>query len=500
MLLGVVQVVIGYLLAGAMRGVALTQLLELNPAIEDGGLIFRVATSVITMSTTVAILTFAQATYQSHRLAITELTTETEQLRQTLLELERDSSKRDQTEAQAIAKRIVNELNRIELYPAKEQILEIQNLINNQVRPLSKEYAIELKRWIPEQTRQKRLTFRDIWAKVDLTLRFNSFWFLVALSLTPVPATLADYGLQAGIEIAVFTFAALSTSVWIGFKVSNRIVPRLRSPWQEIVFTALLVLMAFPGVAATYLALSDTPNPNTYVAIGLISFPAFAWILTLGSNLLTQLRETRTKLTEVEAQLRWAIARVNLLSWYSRGVVTRLLHGPIQNSMHISLIKMQNTQDEILVEDAIAELTARIEAASLESNQQISDKSEPELLLREAAAIWSEVAEVGIELEGDVSKQLSKDQPAGSIVVDLCNELLSNAIRHGKASKVQISLAAEPTLIKVRVQHNGQTQPQRSDHVSAGLGTKFLDSCSIRWESSRSGELTTTDIQLPLSL
>lgn len=504
----VLQQLVTFLLAGAARGFALAFLLAINPAIDDGRLDFRLPTSIITMGATLAILTFAYASYLDHKAAIAALSEETAQLSQTLEELSQAKRARDISAVAEVANRIVAELKLLELYPKERQIAEIQRLVNDQVKPLSKKYAEGLQQWHRKPATNQTESFKDIWLRLDPVGKFPPSWLIIPLSLTPVPATVAYYGLSAGVQIFLFTLIALSISIFFGRKLLKQVNARLSFPYKELSFTLVALLMAVPGVLATYLALIDTPYPYTYAVIGMIAFPTYAWVVSIGSALLADLQNSRAELVATQAQLRWAIARVNLLAWFSRGVVTRLLHGPIQNSMHITLIKMQQNRTATQIDDAIAELTKRISEAGLSATPKPTEQ-DLQHSLAQSIAIWEEVAEVELAATPQVLEALAHDSSAAGIVLDLCNEQVSNAIRHGKATKAEITIETKPKILKITLKHNGRSQGlnrvyqadvsgEKKDQV-AGLGTRFIENCSIFFETTMDPRgLTITEIELPL--
>lgn len=499
-----VPILLAYILAGAVRGLCLAGLLSLNPEIDDAGWLFRIPTSIITMGATVLILSFVVASYGKQQQAIADLVADTSQLRQSLEEIEIANTARDLSAVQTVAETVVAELKKLRLHPRENQISEIQQLVESQVRPLSKKYAVQIRTWLPDKPEQQRQSFKDFWLKLNPVSRFPSIWLLVPLSLTPVPATINDFGWVAGLEIALLTFFFLTSAVLLGSLVTSRLLVSLPSPLKEILFSIVLFVISVVGVSAAFLALLDTPNPHTYTVIGLIAFPVYAWVVTIGLALLDDLQRTQAELTKTQDRLRWAIARVNLLSWYSKGVVTRLLHGPIQNSMHVTLIKLQGSDFE--VDDALNELTDRIQKASADLGLL---QTPEELLARfhETTSIWGEVSDLELEVSDFVAQVLSRDPAAAGIVLDLCNEELSNAIRHGKATRAKITLTAVPDTLHITLQHDGQVRkPIVEDgssnytKISRGLGTKFLESCSVAFETktdaSKSSTLTT--IALPL--
>lgn len=483
-----------YIVGGAVRGAALSALLSFNGIITDASWSARITSSIISMGFTVAIVTYVWSTFKTHSDAINELVVETEQLSSALAQIELEANAQSLKHMSDISSEIIHELERIELSPGGEQVQEIQRVIDEQVRPLSKEFALDVASWVPANVKIPSPKFFKTWTSLDPVANLPSPWFAAGISLAPLPTAYAVFGQASAITLSLYIFIALLPSIFIGFKIARRIIPKLSSPWRELAFTGIMELIALPAVLATYLALIHTDNPSAYMVAGLITFPIYAWILAFGGALFEDLKHKRLALLDVKAQLNWAIARVNLLAWYNRGIVSRLLHGPIQNAMHATLIRLRNRDTLTVVDNVIKELQQRISSANENPDSGLGSFADLDSSFDDIRTLWNQIAEVSISCPSQVKDTLLLDKPAAAIVIDLCSEICSNAIRHGKATSVTIALEEKSPLITVKVTDNG-SKPTEGN--SNGLGRRFLDSCSISWNSSRVGNKNMLTVLLP---
>lgn len=490
-----IQVLISYVLAGAARGFTLATLLHLSGILEGGGWETRIFAGALSMSLTVAIITFFWSSYSDHVDAIAELEAETKNLSDALEQVSEEFQAAKFEKAAEISRAVVSELGRIELEPAEEQVEEIQRVINEHVRPMSLQMASDVQGWQPATAERRRFRFRDSWFTLNPVTKLPSMWFVLAISLSPLPYANAIFDSQRAVLLSICVFISLYPSVLIGFRIAKRIVPKFTSPKREIVFTLIMEAIAVPGVAASYLALLGTQSPGAFVIAGLVMFPIYAWILFVGGALYESVRENRRDLLTVSESLRWAIARINLLSWYHRGIVSRLLHGPIQNSMHAALIRLQNREIEAPVDNLIRDLKDRIENADTTENTVGVEGIQKSL--KDMVSLWAGIAEGKVEIDPETLQTLSQDLPAAVILLDLTNELYSNAIRHGKATKLSIEISTTDKTVCIVAVDDGDTP---SFSAGKGLGQRFLDNCSTSWSSTRVANLNRLEVVLPLSV
>ena len=95
--------------------------------------------------------------------------------------------------------------------------------------------------------------------------------------------------------------------------------------------------------------------------------------------------------------------------------------------------------------------------------------------------------------------ELTKDLDAAHCVNEFVKECTNNAIKHGKATEIDVQVTPlSDTRIEVRVANNGQHLPENQ----AGLGTRILDEITTEWNRERTtaGTLVTGTIALIPSL
>jgi signal transduction histidine kinase len=492
----VIVVLVSYVLGGVARGLLLSLLLEVFDFTE--GFIWqgRVAFSIAFITVTVSIATYFWTNYTNNVGAVAELREETAQLQSALAQLELEAQAQSVQQVADVSNEIVRELERIELYPAGAQEREIQRVINERVRPLSHQFAQEVRSWqpvvvLPPEARQK-----TIWRELDLTAKLPSMWLAFGYSLTTFPGALETLGFQTALLVSLASVATLVPAVFIAFWVARKVVPRLVPPWRELVFTLIVLAAAILGVTGNTIALIGTERPYAYVLAGLTTFPVYTWVLAVAGALWVDVATKEQALTEVSAQLRWAIARINLLAWYNRGIVSRLLHGPIQNSLHATAIRLKNADPEVVVDYVIRDLRQRIAETSPTTLVGKLDDADLNASLAEATRLWRGIAEVKITVSPAALSALELDLPAAEIVLDLCNEACSNAVRHGKAKNVAIEVAVSGSLLELTVFDDGAGAAATT---GKGLGTRFLDSCSVSWQISQREGKNLLQVQLPVS-
>jgi hypothetical protein len=487
-------VLTGYFFAGALRGATLAFLLSLSGISEGGGLAFRLPASAISMSVTVGIATYFWTTYVSYQDAVAELFAETKKLQGVLEKLGEESKAEVLGQISNISVQILEELRKVELFPAGEQTLRLQKLIDELVRPLSVEFAQGVQSFVPEVDTSKSSRSKIIFSRLDWVSSLPSLWFSIALGLTPFPTAFSAFGLETALQVSLYSIACLVPVMYLGFWLARWLVPKLRGIVKVLFLTLLFEVIAIAGVLGTYLALLDQARPTTYIIGGLVSIPLYAWFLAIGGSIFSDLRSKTESLQLVNQDLIWAIARVNLLAWFNRGVVSRLLHGPIQNAMHATLIRLKNRDPEIIVDNVLQELSLRILEVDPESKSSLHKPADSAKLLLDVSKLWQGVAEVTITQSARAASALESDLPAGAIVADVCNEICSNSIRHGQATKIDIQVEYDSRLIKLSVADDGSEPESRG---SLGLGTRFLDSCSVSWSNSRTNGVNQLVIALP---
>lgn len=472
----------GYFIGGALRGWAVITFLEGLQLLQKGNIWFRVPTSAVIMSAEVAIATFASANLRKHRQTTRRLRSETEKLQGILGQLDRENNSSNLRKIQQISTDIAQQLRKIQLRTGQNHVLEIQRILQDYVRPLSK---IHVPDSLQTQLNENQDTWRAIvqtWKEFDLLSNLPSIWWNIIGAMMPFPTAAHFYGLEIAVMHSLFIFVIITPGTYLHQKIlrSSRLAQTF--PAREICITLGYFLIATAASLGSYFALTGTQNPNYYSITTFLIYPLYSWAVTIGVALRAQVVEQEIGMRALRDQLAWALARVNLLDWFNQGLISRLLHGPIQNSLHAASIRIEGSNSQDDVQSVIDELRVRM--------NEIAPMAESESLmapnithsLSELAQLWSGVSEIAFTIDLEARLQLEQDPASAYITIDICQEICSNAIRHGSATKLAINISSTQRAVIISLHDDGQPNLREGEF---GLGAQFLSTCSIDWQYRR---------------
>ena len=133
----------------------------------------------------------------------------------------------------------------------------------------------------------------------------------------------------------------------------------------------------------------------------------------------------------------------------------------------------------------------------LDSEHRIEGEDFAETL-NQIVSLWRGSCEISVFTTDECSHALYADRNAAACVVEVVQEAISNAIKHGRASNASVMISlVSPKLAEVRVRNDGKLI-QAETPEGAGLGTQILDEICHSWriENSPSGVLLVAQIAL----
>jgi signal transduction histidine kinase len=208
-----------------------------------------------------------------------------------------------------------------------------------------------------------------------------------------------------------------------------------------------------------------------------------------------QRKATTENLSAVNLQLEILNASLRQELWLNRRRTASVLHGPVQAALFASAMKLSQEQKPTpaLVAEVEQDISAALEKLNNPSNLEGEDISD---LLNQIVDIWSDAAEITIEIPTDLEAAIVRAPLASEALIEISREFITNAIKHGKASKVSLEVSRLDDLrIAIQVVDDGQGLPPGA---KPGFGSKLLSELSLVWRQSREGETTLSYAEIVL--
>jgi signal transduction histidine kinase len=159
----------------------------------------------------------------------------------------------------------------------------------------------------------------------------------------------------------------------------------------------------------------------------------------------------------------------------------------VQAALYASAMKVSQALSPSL------ELVAEVEKDIQDALEKLNNPSNLGLesiktVLAQIIEIWADAAEITISIDPDLEDQISRQPLATEATLEVVREFITNAMKHGSASKVDIQIGAIDELrFFVEVKDNGVG----FDHPSrVGFGSKLLTELSLTWNRKREQDTT----------
>lgn len=292
-----------------------------------------------------------------------------------------------------------------------------------------------------------------------------------------------------------------------------------RLPWAWFVFLAetaavsLVVLLAIRWGwptryrrLPTYLALAvlaalySALFMGTQVAFGIddlgdgavdITWLAVTYRVSLalvisGLALVQQQRaETDAALEQVNVRLRSQMSRLRRENWAIGRRMSLVMHGSVQSALISAMLLLRDDPSA----GARQEVLVRLEQARAALDAEAWSPGMLEHGLREIASLWSGLCSVEVLLDAHSAVEIEGDPGLSSCCVEVVRESVSNAVRHGGASTIEVSLVRlDDASVRITVRDDGGSS---GTDARIGLGTRMLDEVCLSWSRDQTQAGTT---------
>lgn len=374
---------------------------------------------------------------------------------------------------------------------ASSAIAALRQLSDEVVRPLSHSMTNQFQ--LPSLTRgvsqRARLGQFVLPARVKLgsTLPVTAFApFVAVISYSAASALLGpiDSLLVSLVTTGILTLELIS-------------IKRIVGSMEVSLWSAALVSVgvgSLLGLTATLMVTLEFLSLPSEIALQSFVFFVLTMLVFLALGIVQMQRNQATE--ELEAaveELRLLTSQLRQQVWLSQKTLATELHGSVQATLNASAFRL--AQNPSPTPEDLDRVRVDIDLAiqRLGDNDYLEGQSIEELL-EQVCDLWEGSCQINYRITADASSALAEDSAAAYCVLEVIREAVNNAIRHGSAKEMNISIAKLGELIAVEVTNDGN----QSQLNSPGLGSAIYQELTHDYKLSL-GNPTTLEAKIPLS-
>jgi hypothetical protein len=470
------------LITGIVRGLLLTYIFNLAGYEDPISLIERILTSIFNVSVWVG---FASILIENHRGFIRRYRAMLTQI--LILKLRNDSDfqsgysyiEEHIVEMQKRLKSSIEEIRSATNISTPETALaaKFRQEIDEKLKPLNQRL------WVKSAYSPPSLRFKEVLVTACTELKFHfhftAFIFTGILVLNTIvligPVESLWYGF-----LSYFSFYFLNVArIWL-IQDHNKNLFTLNS--------VFLILIGFSVGLFSTLVLDLLGFSHSYSAALFIA-PILPVLIITVSFIQLALSDRNTLIEILSRQSK--DLNEDYMEKLNRGNAASYLHNSLQSelsSLAIQLDSISRNPDPLRSKIVSQKIDSFVSRSRREDFRDFIET--PDLRLKRIIESWEGIAEIQLSLD----PMLLKDPSRASLVVQLIQESIANAIRSGHANKIEIMGAFVGETIKITVTDNGRAQLQTPKR---GVGSEWIDSIAVNeWtlESSDSGSVLTVEL------
>ena len=488
-----------FAIAGVARGVVIGVCLSAVGGDASPQLAYRGLAGLFTISTVLAVTALTVNAARAHAERLRSLIASNEALEEARAHMTVGIEARNEAAVGRIQRELLQEFEALDPDCPAEAVTLLERTASEMVRPLSHELASSIPAWSPTPT--DRLSPGINWPLAfDLASRGRPLRPLATAISLAVMSFVFAFVFFRPVEVLLLMLDALAAT-WVLLTLGNALLSRTlphRPVWVRVlqVTAAGLIAGAVTGYVAHEIAGGSVAGQWTWFGATVVTC-AIAWLLAIARAVDGQHRTDEELLAATEVSLRWQVARVGQVQWHQQKALSRALHGPIQGAVTAAAMRLDaavraGTDATALMAETRDQLRAAVSLLEEEPDSTPGMHGTLDLLI----GTWQGVCGVAAVMTPDATAALDGDELCRSCLRDVLTDAISNAVRHGHASTVDISIILVGDEVLVRVRDDGATP---GSAAIPGLGTRILEECSTQWRSEATDDGYLLTASLPVS-
>jgi len=373
---------------------------------------------------------------------------------------------------------------------------ELRELIQNQVRPLSKLLSQTARKMsvAPAPSKAKKPVARMFQESFLVKPLIAPGSMLVMVLLGTWFLTYIILGIEAATWSILYSLASWLVIVLAKFLMPNNLKMK-RTPG-----VLLFVLIGFIASNASYWPLKEFSSNFQedllllLVVLNIIgSVVGFAYSKSYQTDRLEAVRQ----MTRDNNLLAREVALFDQQMWIARRNWSFVVHGTVQAALTAAITRLgtDSEPEQFQVDLALSDLDRAANALSQTPEIEVDLNK----ALQNISSTWDGICQVKINITERATRALDKNSDARICVNEICKEAVSNAVRHGEAKNIhfEIDRGSEEVLF-IKASNDGRGLAK---DLEPGVGSRMFDELTMDWSLHRdkSQQKTVLQAQLPLA-
>jgi hypothetical protein len=350
----------------------------------------------------------------------------------------------------------------------------IQEIVDDELRPLSHRLIASSQN--PLRNRHVHVSDPEvalpISSHVSVRMLLRPIVVGVLVALLSASQSIRQFDFPYSAIFPILTGMVMAIAIAIQRRIFGTLFVRT---WLAVIIATLLTVISL-GIAFLFYVVLGLPIPDpigveAVISIGGIGFASAIYMVITERRSLT---EEQLRLLIQDEQNYLSLLRQS--EYIARTQLSYVIHGSLQSSLHAASIRLSSQPEPTL------ELITQIRSDIAQSVNKIDTSESPYIMLIDTlssiAEVWNGTSLVRWSIDYRTVRQLVESTSAAVSVAEICREGVANAVRHGKATEIQIRINASDGHVRVEVIDNGSGSLAGSQH---GLGSHMLNELCVSW-------------------
>jgi hypothetical protein len=487
------------LIAIGLRGVSIDWLAQIFKITDSFDLSYRLSAGLFTQTGILVTVAVIVSSFSFHRQLVAKLWRQEEQLRELNSSMQnRLSGTRSALAAQVrltidpLIKKMYYGLERVVSPEDSEKIRDsIREIVDERLRPLSRELEsqVDIEAGLPAISSGPSTIWIALPSRLPLSLLMRPFAtsFFVAL-LAASPGLIVN-GIAGAVVYPLVAFI-LTAPILVAVRA---LIGSWKLPlWWGIPFVFVLTAVVVGGVRL-FAAERILLFPNTSILISLIGgglAGTIAAMYAIADERRSSIEQDLDSSIE-ELQVKLSILRQH--EFVTRRELSYILHGSVQSALNVAAMRLASTAkpDARLLNSIRRDIeiaTARLDAPASADALLIDT-------LSDIAELWDGTCSVKWTLDHKTIRRLVDFPVAATCIAEITRECIGNAIRHGHATEVRITITVNEDRITFTSLDNGTVQTDWDQ----GMGSRMMNEMCLSWSHSKEPEGTRVTAEIATS-